>query len=147
MQSCLVNLCKPFHSIRVAFVGILILLLSGWTTCTAIVNFSSCPGTVPQPQITSLSPDLFPGDAQSVLLIVNGTGFVPQSQIMWNGSALQTTFTDSRHLQATITQQTFASFGGSAGSSVQISVRSQGSAPVLGCPNGGNSATLALLIN
>jgi hypothetical protein len=147
MQSCLVNPCKPFHSVRVAFVGILTLLLSGWTTCTAIVNFSSCPGTVPQPQITALSPDKIPGDAQSVLLIVNGSGFVPQSQIMWNGSALQTTFTDSRHLQAAITQQTFASFGGSSGSSVQISVRSQGSAPVLGCPNGGNSVTLVLLIN
>jgi hypothetical protein len=147
MQSCLANPCKPFHAVRVSFVGILTLLLSGWTTCTAIVNFSSCPGTVPQPQITSLSPDTIPGDAQSVLLIVNGTGFVPQSQIMWNGSALQTMFTDSRHLQAAITQQTVASFGGSAGSSVQISVRSQGSSPVLGCPNGGNSATLALLIN
>jgi IPT/TIG domain-containing protein len=147
MRACLVNPCKPFPSVRVAFVAVLTLLLSGWTTCTAIVNFSSCPGTVPQPQITSLSPDTIPGDAESVLLIVNGSGFVPQSQIMWNGSALQTTFTDSRHLQATITQQTFDSFGGSAGSAVQISVWSQGSVPVLGCPNGGNSATLVLVIN
>ncbi len=111
------------------------------------VKFSSCPGTVPLPQITSLSPDTIPGDTESVLLIANGSDFVPQSQIMWNGSALQTTFTDSRHLQATITQQTLDSFGGSAGSSVQISVRSQGTAPVLGCPNGGNSATLVLVIN
>jgi len=147
MRSCLVNPCKPFPSVRIAFVAVLTLLLSGWTTCTAIVNFSSCPGTVPQPQITSLAPDTIPGNAESVPLIVNGSGFVPQSQILWNGSALQTTFTDSRHLQATITQRTFDSFGGSAGSSVQISVRSQGSAPVLGCPNGGNSATLVLVIN
>ena len=147
MQSCLVNLCKPFHSVRVAFVGILILLLSGWTTCTAIVNFSSCLGTVPQPLITSLSPDPMPGNTESVVLIVNGSGFVPQSQILWNGSALQTTFMDSDQLRATITQQTFDSFGGSVGSSVQIAVTSQGSVPVLGCPNGGNSATLVLVIN
>ena len=147
MHSCRVNPRKPFPSVRVAFVAILALLLSGWTTCTAIVNFSSCPSTVPQPRITSLSPDTVSGEAQSVLLIVNGSGFVPQSQIMWNGSALQTTFTDSRHLQATITQQTFDSFGGRAGSSVQISVRSQGSVPVLGCPNGASSTTLALVIN
>ncbi len=147
MRSRLVNPGKPFPSVRIALVAILTLLLSGWTTCTAIVNFSSCPGTVPRPQITSLSPDTIPGNAESVLLIVNGSGFVPQSQILWNGSVLQTTFTDSRHLQAAITQQTFDSFGGSPGSSVQISVRSQGSASVLGCPNGGNSATLVLAIN
>jgi hypothetical protein len=148
MRFCLVNPCKPFPSVHIAFVAVLTLLLSSWSNCNfAIVNFSSCPGTVPQPQITSLSPDTIPGDAESVLLIVNGSGFVPQSQIMWNGNALQTTFTDSRHLQATITQQTFDSFAGSAQSSVQISVRSQGSTPVLGCPNGGNSATLVLVIN
>ena len=147
MRSCLVDPCKPFPSVRIAFVAVLTLLLSGWTTCTAIVKFSSCPGTVPLPQITSLSPDTIAGDTESVLLIANGSGFVPQSQIMWNGSALQTTFTDSRHLQATITQQTFDSFGGLAGSSVQISVRSLGSGGVSGCTNGGNSATLDLVIN
>lgn len=61
---------------------------------------------------------------------------------MWNGNALQTTFTDSGHLETTITQQTFAFFGGSKGNNVQISVRSQGS---FGCPNG-SSATLVLVI-
>jgi hypothetical protein len=147
MRSCLVNPRKLYPSVRIAFVAVLTLVLSGWTTCTAIANFSGCAGAVPQPQITSLSPDTIPDDTESVLLIANGSGFLPQSQIMWNGSPLQTTLTDSRHLQATITQQTFDSFGGSAGSSVQISVRSQGSAPVLGCPNGGNSATLVLVIN
>lgn len=146
MRSCLVNPCKPFGAVRIAFVAVLTLLLSGWTTCTAIVDFNSCPGTVPRPQITSLSPDTIPGDAESVPLIVNGSGFVPQSQIMWNGSALQTAFTSSNQLQVTITQQTFESFGGSAGSSVLISVKSPGSAAVVGCPNGGNSATLVLLI-
>lgn len=147
MRSCLVNPCKPFPLVRIAFVVALTLLLSSWTTCSAMIDFNSCPGAVPQPQITSLSPGSIPGDAESVLLTVNGSGFAPQSQILWNGSSLQTTFTDSRHLQTTITQQTFDSFGGSAGSSVQISVRSQGSAVVLGCPNGGNSATLVLVIN
>ena len=50
-------------------------------------------------------------------------------------------------LQTTITQQTFDSFGGSAGSPVQISVRSQESVDNLGCPNTGNSAALLLVIN
>ena len=143
MFSCLVRPCRPSPSVRIAFVAVLTLLLSAWTSCTAILNFSSCPGTVPQTQIALLVPDTIARDAESVLLIVSGSGFIPQSQIMWNGSALQTTFMDSRHLQATITQQTFDSYGGSAGSSVQISVKS----PLLGCPNGGSSSILLLVIN
>ena len=109
--------------------------------------FISCEGTAAQPQITALSPGTIASDAQSVLLTVDGSGFTPQSQITWNGSALPTTFVDSRHLQATITQQTFASFGGSAGSSVQIAVRSEGPAGNLGCPVGGSSAALILIIS
>ena len=143
MHSCLVNPSRPFPSVRIAFLAALTLLLSGWSTCSAIFDFNSCQGSVPQPQITSLSPGSIPGDTESVLLTLNGSGFVPQSQIMWNGNALQTTFTDSGHLETTITQQTFDAFGGSKGNNVQISVRSQGS---LGCPNGANSATLVLVI-
>jgi hypothetical protein len=101
--------------------------------------FVSCQGGS-QAQITSLSPGNIPSDVNSVPLTVAGSGFTPQSQIMWNGSTLETTFLDSRHLQATITRETFDSFGG--GSSVRISV-SQGS----GCPIGGNSAALDLVIN
>jgi ABC-type iron transport system FetAB ATPase subunit len=78
---------------------------------------------------------------------VDGSGFIPQSQIMWNGNPLQTTFMDSHHLQTTVTQQTFDSFGGTLVNNVQISVRSQASFNDLGCPIGGNSATLVLVIN
>jgi len=128
------SVCKPFLSI--ALIAALAVLLSGWT-CSAM--FVSCQG-VSQAQITSISPGKIPGDANSVPLTVAGSGFTPQSQIMWNGSTLETTFLDSRHLQTTITQETFESFGG--GSSVRISV-SQG----LGCPISGNSAALDLVIN
>ncbi|HVI76785.1 MAG TPA: hypothetical protein VM715_01200 [Candidatus Acidoferrum sp.] len=48
----------------------------------------------------------------SVVLSVAGTGFVPQSEIQWNENPLPTTFIDSGHLQASVTQQTFDSFGG-----------------------------------
>jgi hypothetical protein len=140
MRSSLANPCKPFRLICMALIAALTLLLSGWT-CSAI--FVSCQGVVAQPQITSLSPDTVSSDSESVLT-VEGSGFAPQSQIMWNGNSLQTTLMDSHHLQTTITQQTFDSSGGSAGSSVQISVR-QGSG--MGCPPGGNSATLLLVIN
>jgi hypothetical protein len=147
MRSCLGNTCEHLLLVRIAFITALTLLLSGWTTCNALFVFNSCQGSVPQPQITSLSPGAIQGDAESVLLVVDGSGFVPQSQIMWDGSALPTTFMDSRHLQTTITQQTLHSFGDSAGSIVQISVRSLASVADLGCPIGGNSATLVLVIN
>lgn len=126
--------CKPFSLI--ALIAVLTVLLSGWT-CSGM--FVSCQG-VSQAQITSLSPGAIPRDVNSVPLTVTGSGFTPQSQIMWNGSTLETTFLDSHHLQTTITRETLESFGG--GSSVRISV-SQGS----GCPINGNSAALDLVIN
>ena len=144
MPSSVSNPRKQFPLIHIALIAALTLLLSGWT-CTAM--FISCQGVGEKPQIASLSPDTIPSDANSVLLTVDGSSFTPQSQIMWNGSSLQTTFLDSHRLQTTITQQTFDAFGGSAGSSVQISVRSQGSVTDLGCPIGGTSAAMVLVIN
>ena len=143
MRSSLAHRYKPFPLIRVILITALTLLLSGWT-CSAI--FLSCQG-VAQSQITSLSPDAIPSNAESILLTADGSGFTPQSQIMWNGNAVQTTFTDSQHLRTTITRQTLDSFGGSAGSSVQISVMSPESTLVVGCPSSLNSATMVLFIN
>ena len=143
MRSSLAIAFKPLLLIRIVLVAALTLVLSGWT-CSAM--FQSCQG-VGQIQITALSPDSIPSTAESVLLTANGSGFTPKSQIMWNGNALPTTFMDSHHLQATITRQTLDSFGGSVVSSVQISVSSQASFDDMGCPIGGNSATLILVIN
>jgi hypothetical protein len=143
MRSSLAHPCKPFPLSRIALIATLTPLLSGWT-CGAL--FLSCQG-VGQSQVTSLSPDTIPRDAESVLLTVGGKDFSPQSQIMWNGNALQTTFIDSHSLQTAVTQQTLDSFGGSVGNNVQISVRSQASFDDLGCPIGGNSATVILVIN
>jgi hypothetical protein len=144
MHSSLAHLRKLFAPIRLALIAALTLLLSGWT-CSAL--FVSCQGVGSQPQIASLSPDTISSDAETVVLAVEGSGFTHQSQILWNGNALPTTVMDSHHLQTTITQQTFDSFNVSAGSSAQISVRSQGSAPDTGCPIQGNSAVLVLIIH
>ena len=142
-----VDSCKLLPSIRIVFVAVLVLILSGWTTCAVFFGFNSCPGAVLQPQITSLSPDTISVDAASVLLTVNGSNFMPQSQVLWNGTALPTRFVDAHHLQVKITQTTFESFGVSAGSNVLISATSPASTPVVGCPNGGASVALALVIN
>jgi hypothetical protein len=140
------RLVRPCPWVRIAFLVVLTLLLSAWGTCNAMIDFQSCQASRPMAQLTSLSPGAVFGNAESVVLTVNGSGFTPQSQILWNGSALPSLFVDSHHLQTNITQQTFAAFSGSAGSSVQLSVRTQGSGT--GCPPpAGNSATLELMIN
>jgi hypothetical protein len=141
-----VNPCKRFPSVSIPLIAALPLLLSGWT-CRAMFEWNDCQTTLPVAQITSLSPGTISSDTNSVLLTVEGSGFTPQSQIMWNGGSLETTFADSHHLQTTITQQTFESFGGSAGSSVQISVRSQGLIADSICPKSRNSPTAALVVN
>ena len=146
MRSCLIYSVKFFPWLRIGFIAGLTLLASSWT-CVAIVGFQSCLGLPPAPQITSLSPNVLSAIADSVLLIVSGNDFEPQSQILWNGNALPTTFIDSQHLQATITQQTFAQFGGAIGNDVLISVNTPVSSTVLGCPIPGSSTTLVLIID
>ena len=141
MTSCLVPASKLF---RIALILVLSFVLSAWT-CSVIAGFNSCPSIVPSPQIVSLLPNTIPANAAS-LVTVNGNGFVPRSQILWNGNSLPTTFLDSRHLQATITEQTFIAFGGSAGTTAVISVMSPGST-IVGCSDGGFSGTLILGIN
>jgi len=131
--------------LRVGLIAVVSFALSGWT-CSAIIGFNSCLGIPAVPQITSLSPNVVSQNAASVVLIVIGSNFVPQSQILWNGNTLATTFVDSSHLQATITQQTFAQFGGSTGGKVLISVNSAVSSAVVGCPVPGSTATLVLVI-
>ena len=146
MRSCLIQSGKSVPWLRIGLVAALTLTLSGWT-CTAIIGFNSCLGVPATPQVTLLSPSAISATADSVLLTVSGSGFVPQSQILWNGNALATTFIDSQHLQATITQQTFTQFGGALGSNVRISVNTPMNGAVLGCPIPGASSTLFLVIN
>lgn len=144
MCSCLIRSIKPSVWLRIAFVAALLLTLSGWT-CTAIIGFQTCLGIPATPQIVSLSPHTISATPDSVVLSVSGNNFVSQSQILWNGNVLPTTFVDAQHLQATITDQTFAQFGGSLGNNVLISVSNP--AAGLGCPIAGSSTTLVLIVD
>ena len=121
-------------------------LLFAWT-CSAVVNLDNCRGAIPYPQIGALLPNPISADTVSAVLTVEGTGFVPQSEILWDKNPLPTAFVDSRHLQTTVTQRTFDSFGGQAGTNVLITVTSPGTTSVVGCPNGGNSSTLLLEVD
>ena len=137
MTFCLVSVSKPYC---IAFILVLLLLLPAWT-CS--FGFQSCLDDVQQPHVSSLSPDNIAGDTTSVLLTVNGSDFIPQSEILWNGNRLETKYVDSGHLQSTVTRQTFESFGGSAGSNVLISV---GSRTSFECSDV-ESSTLVLVID
>lgn len=142
MHSCLITHSKPY---RLSSVVVLTALLSGWT-CTAIIHFDTCTDAVLQPHVSSLWPDTISADAVPILIVVSGTNFNAQSEILWNGNALQTTFINPNRLQTTITQPTLDLFGGSAGGTVLISVMSPTSSTVVSCSRGGLSGTLVLFI-
>jgi hypothetical protein len=54
------------------------------------------------PTLTSLNPNTSFNNVASVALTANGTGFVSGSVIVWNGTAMPTTFVSSTQLTATI---------------------------------------------
>jgi uncharacterized protein (TIGR03437 family) len=56
----------------------------------------------PVPALSSLSPTSSPAGAGGFTLTVAGTGFVPASIVLWNGSPLTTTFVTSSQLTADV---------------------------------------------
>lgn len=60
------------------------------------------PPTNPVPSISSLSPGYVQGEASGITLTVNGSGFVANSIVQWNGSDRVTNFVSSMQLTATI---------------------------------------------
>ena len=70
----------------------------------AAILLPSCGGIAnnPSPTIQSLSPTSVTAGAPAFVLTVNGSGFAPQSAILWNNSALATTFLSVSQLTATI---------------------------------------------
>jgi hypothetical protein len=142
MHAPVAHLKTSFPAIRIVLIVVITFLSSGWT-CAAL--FVSCQGVGSLPHITSLSPDGIPGNVDSAVLTVEGSGFSAQSQIMWNETALPTRVLDQQQLQTTITGETLESLGVRPGSSVQISARSHGT-DISGCPTDGTSNFVFLVI-
>ncbi|MBI1749119.1 MAG: hypothetical protein HY234_02460 [Acidobacteria bacterium] len=65
----------------------------------------------PSPQITSLSPTSVASGSGSFTLTVNGAGFVPTTEINWDGSSRVTTFVSSAQVTAQITAADIATSG------------------------------------
>ncbi len=76
------------------------------------------------PTLTGLSPNEATAGEPAFTLAVTGSGFDSSSTVQWNGSALSTTFVDSRHLTAAVPANLIASPGSPA-----ITVVAAGAAP------------------
>lgn len=70
----------------------------------AVRNFViiQSPTANPVPAIESLSPQSLPAGDPAFTMDVEGTGFMPSSQVLWNGQALATTYVNSGRLQAAV---------------------------------------------
>src|SRR5690606_10480895 len=62
----------------------------------------SFDGENPQPQVTGLLPESVLAGSGGLTLTVTGEGFVPESQVLWNGAARSTTFVSPTELRASI---------------------------------------------
>ena len=67
--------------------------------------------TQPVPQVFALSPSSVAAGAPGFTLTVTGANFQSSSQVLWNGSARQTTYTSDSQLTAQITVADVASSG------------------------------------
>jgi hypothetical protein len=67
------------------------------------INPASSPPANPVPFLNqSLTPTAVAPGSSGLTLQVNGTGFVPEAAVDFNGAPLTTTFVDSEHLSATV---------------------------------------------
>jgi hypothetical protein len=89
----------------------------------------------PVPTISSLSPSTAAAGGPAFTLTVAGTQFVSTSQILWNGSALPTTYVSGTSLTATVPAADLTTAGSAA-----VTVQNP-------TPGGGTSSTLSFTIN
>src|SRR5258706_10406091 len=114
----------------------MLLLLAG---CGAVSSSNSTPSPTPtpnpSPSLTSVTPSSAPAGSASLMMVVNGTGFVQSSIVQWNQGNRTPTFVSSTQLQVTLTPADLAS-----GELVQIVV-------VNPAPGGGTSTATTFTIN
>ncbi|HPH97483.1 MAG TPA: hypothetical protein PKW33_12910 [Anaerolineaceae bacterium] len=84
----------------------------------------------PAPALASLSPAVMPAGANGGVLLVNGSGFVTNSVVLWDGNALPTTYIDDMQLKAQVPPDELVSVGQGV-----VTVSSPG-------PGGGTSSSL-----
>jgi uncharacterized protein (TIGR03437 family) len=98
----------------------------------ATITITSGPSTN-APYLINLDPSTVTAGGAAFTLTVNGNGFVQSSQVQWNGTLLQTTYSSPTRLKAAITSGLIVSAG-----TASITVTN---------PDGSVSRPLALTIN
>jgi hypothetical protein len=104
-----------------------------------------CGSARPAPLVASLSPSTvtFAEVQQGVLLSVNGSQFVPASEIVINGKTLAASATSAQQLQVMLTSSVIT---GTGKVSVKV-VTPSGNTSDVGCSSGGTSSVLTLNVN
>jgi hypothetical protein len=126
---------------RLWFVALAVLFLAG---CNNALN-PFCGSARPAPLIGSLIPSTisFSQLSQGVVLTVNGSQFVPSSEIVVNGKPLAAIATSAQQLKVTLTTDVISAPG-----KVDVKVTTpSGNTGDVGCSSGGTSAALTLTVN
>lgn len=92
------------------------------------------PAANPVPSITSLSPASVAAGGPSLVLTVNGANFLPDSEVLLNGTTRPTTFVNSTRLEAQVTAADIAT---AASIGIQVTTPE---------PGGGASGTLPFTV-
>ena len=136
----------PLH-VCVFILGVLISAAFLLSACDAI-SVSGCINATPVPKLTSISPTSINTQALPVTMTVTGSNFQTWSQIYWNAASLPTTYVDSHHLSVAITPQMLTWVDISSGTGlISVSTSGQVAGDVFGCPNGGSSSTVTIIIS
>jgi hypothetical protein len=126
---------------RLWFVALAVLFLAG---CNNTLN-PFCGSARPAPLIGSLSPSTvsFSQLTAGVMLTVNGSQFVPSSEIVVNGKTLAAIATSAQQLKVTLTTDVISAPG-----KVDVKVMTpSGNTGDVGCTSGGTSTALVLTVN
>ncbi|MGH9514159.1 MAG: hypothetical protein ACRD3P_00580 [Terriglobales bacterium] len=104
-----------------------------------------CGSARPAPLVASLSPSTvtFADVQNGVMLSVNGSQFVPASEIVVGGKTLAASATSDKQLQVMLTTSVIS---GPGKVNVKVVTPSGGTSDV-GCSSGGTSSVLSLTVN
>ena len=104
-----------------------------------------CGSARPTPVIASLSPSTvtYAEVQQGVKLTINGSDFVPASEIVINGKTLAATANNAQQLQLMLTSSVIS---GPGKVNVKV-VTPSGNSSDVGCSSGGTSSVLTLTVN
>lgn len=127
--------------LRLSLVALSLLFLAG---CSNSIN-PFCGSSRPAPLIGSISPSTvtFSQVQQGFTLTVNGSQFVPASEIVVNDKALGPTAVSGQQLKVTVSTDVIS---GPGAVSVKVMTPS-GNVGDIGCTSGGTSSALTLTVN